>query len=446
MTPKSSAILTAAALLSSQALTLAAKEAEVEIRRPLSVKNERQARGADDAVTTTPDVRQGRGADDLVTATATPDVRQGRGADDLVTATATPDVRQGRGADDLVTATTTPDARQGRGADDLATATATPDVRQGRGADDVAAVATEDRGIVATLINFVTTTLGFGTNTAAATPDVSQGRGTDDIVTTTPDVRQGRGADDIVTTTPDVRQGRGADDIVTATPDVRQGRGADDIVASTGALVPTLAAITAPAATGTQFRGQVTTEVAKAQAASTTSGRQKKVIFRASQQAQTAGLSPMAIQSSHGKNHVLNVAVKGFSKAPSTSTADLENGETIGNLPNKERLRFSLYANTQQAQAAAALWAQASAQDTREDQAVTTSETGIITWDDQSGKDSQGCIHGLFLNSDRMPELNDKFLRGKVIQIYGPQVTILDDSGTAVSSTRQVYWTSSALR
>jgi len=209
--------------------------------------------------------------------------------------------------------------------------------------------------------------------------------------------------------------------------------------------------LTAPAAAGTQSRvqhqqGQLTTEVAKAQAASTTSGRQKKVIFRASQQAQTAGLSPMAIQSSHGKNHLLNVAVKGFSKAPSTSTADLENGETIGNLPNKERLRFSLYANTQQAQAAAALWAQRSAQDTRDDQAVTTAETGIITWDDQSGKDAQGCIHGLFLSSDRMPELNDKFLRGKVIQIYGPQVTTLDDSGAPVSSSRQVYWTSSALR
>jgi len=264
-------------------------------------------------------------------------------------------------------------------------------------------------------------------------------------------VRLARVADDIVTTTPDVRRGRGADDIVTITPDVRQGRGADDIVASTGALVPTLAAITAPAPAGTQSRGQnqqgqITTEVAKAQAASTTSGRQKKVIFRASQQAQTAGLSPMAIQSSHGKNHLLNVAVKGFSKAPSTSTADLENGETIGNLPNKERLRFSLYANTQQAQAAAALWAQRSAQDTRDDQAVTTSETGIITWDDQSGKDAQGCIHGLFLSSDCMPELNDKFLRGKVIQIYGPQVTTLDDSGAPVSSSRQVYWTSSALR
>jgi hypothetical protein len=288
-----------------------------------------------------------------------------------------------------------------------------------------------------------------------ATPDVRQGQGADDAVLNadgTPHIRQGRGADDVVTATPDVRQGRGADDVVTATPDVRQGRGADDIIVTpTGALVPTVAALTAPAPARTQSRGQnqrgkVTTLLAKAQTASQTSGQQKKVTFRAAQQAQTSGLSASATQRSNGKHHLLDVSVTGFEKIPGVSTADLENGEIIGNLPNKDRLRFALYSNAQQAQAAAALWAAPEAQDKRDDNAVTTSETGIITWDDKPSADDKGSINGLFLHSDRMPELNESFLRGKVIQIYGPQVKTLDDSGKTLSSTRQVFWTSSALR
>jgi len=370
MKSKSTSILAAAALLSGQSLSLSAKEAEVEIRRPLQVKNVRQARGA----------------------VVTPDVRQGRGSDDVVTAI--------------------------------------PDVRQGQGADDAA-------------LN------------ADGTPHIRQGRGADDVVTATPDVRQGQGADDAVLNadgTPHIRQGRGADDVVTATPDVRQGRGADDIIVTpTGALVPTIAALTAPAPARTQSRGQnqrgkVTTLLAKAQTASQTSGQQKKVTFRAAQQAQTSGLSASATQRSNGKYHLLDVSVTGFEKIPGVSTADLENGEIIGNLPNKDRLRFALYSNAQQAQAAAALWAAPEAQDKRDDNAVTSSETGIITWDDKPSADDKGSINGLFLHSDRMPELNESFLRGKVIQIYGPQVKTLDNSGKTLSSTRQVFWTSSALR
>ena len=405
MKSKSTSILAAAALLSGQSLSLSAKEAEVEIRRPLQVKNVRQARGA----VVTPDVRQGRGSDDVVT--AIPDVRQGQGADDAaLNADGTPHIRQGRGADDVVTAT--------------------PDVRQGQGADDA-------------VLN------------ADGTPHIRQGRGADDVVTATPDVRQGQGADDAVLNadgTPHIRQGRGADDVVTATPDVRQGRGADDIIVTpTGALVPTIAALTAPAPARTQSRGQnqrgkVTTLLAKAQTASQTSGQQKKVTFRAAQQAQTSGLSASATQRSNGKYHLLDVSVTGFEKIPGVSTADLENGEIIGNLPNKDRLRFALYSNAQQAQAAAALWAAPEAQDKRDDNAVTSSETGIITWDDKPSADDKGSINGLFLHSDRMPELNESFLRGKVIQIYGPQVKTLDDSGKTLSSTRQVFWTSSALR
>ena len=219
----------------------------------------------------------------------------------------------------------------------------------------------------------------------------------------------------------------------------------------TTALIPTVAPLTAPTQARTQSRGQnqcgkITSVVAKTQSVPQTSGQQKKVNFRATKQAQTTGLSASAKQSSHGKHHLLDVCVTGFEKIPGMSTADLENGEIIGNLPNKDRLRFALYSNAQQAQAAAALWAAPEAQDKRDDNAVTTTETGIITWDDKPSADDKGSINGLFLNSDRMPELNETFLRGKVIQIYGPQVKTLDDSGETLSSTRQVFWTSSALR
>ena len=174
--------------------------------------------------------------------------------------------------------------------------------------------------------------------------------------------------------------------------------------------------------------------------------------FRAAHKAaQTAGLTPTAVHLSKGKHHILDVGVTGFDKTPGAGTADLENGEIIGNLPNKERLRFALYANAQEAQAASTLWAAPAAEDKREDRALAAAETGIITWDDQSGADDnsshqQGSINGLFLSSDRMPELNDNFLRGKVIQIYGPKVKTRDDSGKPLSSSRQVYWTSSPLR
>ncbi len=205
--------------------------------------------------------------------------------------------------------------------------------------------------------------------------------------------------------------------------------------------MPTAAALTAPAQT------------APAQTAPQSSGREDQVTFGVAQQAaQTAGLTPTAVHRSKGKHHILDVGVTGFDKAPDAGTADLENGEIIGNLPNKQRLRFALYANAQQAQAAAALWAAPAAQDKREDRAVAAAETGIIAWDDKSsaeddkGTHQQGSINGLFLSSDRMPEINDDFLRGKVIQIYGPQVKTLDKSGKPLSSTRQVYWTSSPLR
>lgn len=269
--------------------------------------------------------------------------------------------------------------------------------------------------------------------------DLRRGRGADDAATATPDVRQGRGADDAATATPDLRQSRRADDAalnVNGTPHIRQARGADDVIANaSGALVPTAAALSAPA-----------------QTTPPSSGREDKVTFGAAQQAaQTAGLAPAAVHRRNGKHHILEVGVTGFDKVPSAGTADLENGEIIGNLPDKQRLRFALYANAQQAQAAAALWAAPAAQEKREDGAAVASETGIIAWDDQSGADDKGThqagrIMGLFLHSDRMPELNDDFLRGKVIQIYGPQVNALDVSGKPFSSTRQVYWTSDPIR
>ena len=169
------------------------------------------------------------------------------------------------------------------------------------------------------------------------------------------------------------------------------------------------------------------------------------------QTAQTAGLTPTAVHRSKGRHHILEVGVTGFDKTPGTGTADLENGEIIGNLPDKQRLGFALYENAEKAKAAAALWAAPAAQDKREDGAVVAAQTGIITWDskseaDDKGSHQAGSINGLFLHSDGMPELNDDFLRGKVIQIYGPQVKTLDDAGKPLSSTRRVYWTSAPIR
>jgi hypothetical protein len=391
----------------------------------------RQGRGADDAVTATPDIRQGRGTDDAVTATAdirqgrgaddavtaTPDIRQGRGADDAVTAT--PDIRQGRGADDAVTAT--PDIRQGRGTDDAVTATA--DIRQGRGADDavaasmnvsqgqradeVAVIGAEDRGIVDTVINFVTSALGFGDSTPTASLDDLQGQGADDAAVN-------------------------AD----GTPHIRQSRGADPLVpTASGSAVSTVAALSPNAENTTQLRT-----------------RDIHVVFGASQQAsQTPGLAPKAIYRTNGERHNLDVIVAGYVWHEGIGTADLENGEIIGNLPNKQRLRFAVYANAQQAQAAASLWAAQAPEATRADSALIAAETGIITWDaetgrpDDDGSDGMGGINGLFLTSERMPEFNDAYLRGKVIQIYGPLVTALDYAGNPISCSRQVYWTSSPL-
>ncbi|MBB5031553.1 hypothetical protein [Prosthecobacter vanneervenii] len=192
---------------------------------------------------------------------------------------------------------------------------------------------------------------------------------------------------------------------------------------------------------------------APAQSAPQTNGQEDRVSFGAAQQAaQTSGLVPEAVHRNQGGQHILDVRVNGFEKLPGTATADLENGEIIGNLPKKQRLRFALYANAEQARAAAALWSAPAADDKRADGAVAAAETGIITWEEQSSatdapaSQPKGSINGLFLNSARMPELNDDFLRGKVIQIYGPQVKTLDDSGKPLSSTRQVYWTSAPIR
>jgi hypothetical protein len=456
----------------------------------------RQGRGADDVVTATPDLRQGRGADDVVT--ATPDVRQGRGADDAVTAT--PDLRQGRGTDDAVTAT--PDVRQGRGADDAVTAT--PDLRQGRGADDaVTTVVTEDRGIVSTFVNFVTSALGFGGSAPATTAEAPQGQGSDDAVVNadgTPHIRQSRGADDAVVNangTPHIRQSRGADDAVVnanGTPHIRQSRGADDAVVnangtphirqSRGADDAVVNADGTPHirqsrgaddavvnANGTphirQSRGandvvsvasSARVPAAPASSASTQNtarllSRENKAVFGVSQQPlETAGLAPRAVYRSNGKRHILDVIVAGYGLQAGASTVDLENGEIIGNLPDKQRLRFAVHANAQQALAAASLWATPAPQTTRGDSALVAAETGIITWDaevgrpDDDGSDGMGSINGLFLTSEHMPELSGTYLRGKVIQIYGPLVTALDDAGNPISYTRQVYWTSAPLR
>ena len=464
-------IIAATAFVAAEAFPANAKDARMEIRRAIAVNEVRQGRGTDDAVTATPDVRQGRGADDVVA--ATPDVRQGRGADDAVTATpdmrqgrgaddavtATPDVRQGRGADDAVTAT--PDVRQGRGADDAVTATpdvrqgrgaddavtATPDVRQGRGTDDaVTTVVTEDRGIVSTFVNFVTSALGFGGSAPAATADAPQGQGTDDAAFNadgTPHIRQSRGADDAVVNadgTPHIRQSRGADDAVVnadGTPHIRQSRGADEVVTTaSGALVPTSADLSANSQNTTELRAY-----------------ENQVVFGTSQQAsQTAGLAPQAIYRTNGKRYILDVIVAGYGWQEGMGTADLENGEIIGNLPSKQRLRFSVYANAQQALAAASIWATPGPQATRADSALIAAETGIITWDaetgrpDDDGSDGMGSINGLFLTSERMPELSVADLRGKVIQIYGPLVTSFDYAGNPISYARQVYWTSTPLR
>jgi hypothetical protein len=159
-----------------------------------------------------------------------------------------------------------------------------------------------------------------------------------------------------------------------------------------------------------------------------------------------------AVFRSNGKRHILDVIVAGYGSQASAGTADLENGEIIGNLPDKQRLRFAVYANAQQAMAAATLWATPDAQNTRADSALVAAETGIITWDaetgrpDDDGSDGKGSINGLFLTSERMPELSSTYLRGKVSQIYGPLVTMSDDAGNPISSTRMVYWTSAPLR
>ena len=451
-------IIAATAFVAAEAFPANAKDARMEIRRAIAVNEVRQGRGTDDAVTATPDVRQGRGADDAVA--ATPDVRQGRGADDAVTAT--PDVRQGRGADDALTAT--PDVRQGRGADDAVTAT--PDVRQGRGTDDaVTTVVTEDRGIVSTFVNFVTSALGFGGSAPAATADAPQGQGTDDAAFNadgTPHIRQSRGADDAVVNadgtphirqsrgtddaavnadgTPHIRQSRGADDAVVnadGTPHIRQSRGADEVVTTaSGALVPTSADLSANSQNTTELRAY-----------------ENQVVFGTSQQAsQTAGLAPQAIYRTNGKRYILDVIVAGYGWQEGMGTADLENGEIIGNLPSKQRLRFSVYANAQQALAAASIWATPGPQATRADSDLIAAETGIITWDaetgrpDDDGSDGMGSINGLFLTSERMPELSVADLRGKVIQIYGPLVTSFDYAGNPISYARQVYWTSTPLR
>ena len=432
-------IIAATAFVAAEAFPANAKDARMEIRRAIAVNEVRQGRGTDDAVTATPDVRQGRGADDAVA--ATPDVRQGRGADDAVTAT--PDVRQGRGADDALTAT--PDVRQGRGADDAVTAT--PDVRQGRGTDDaVTTVVTEDRGIVSTFVNFVTSALGFGGSAPAATADAPQGQGTDDAVVNadgTPHIRQSRGADDAVVNadgTPHIRQSRGTDDAAVnadGTPHIRQSRGADEVVTTaSGALVPTSADLSANSQNTTELRAY-----------------ENQVVFGTSQQAsQTAGLAPQAIYRTNGKRYILDVIVAGYGWQEGMGTADLENGEIIGNLPSKQRLRFSVYANAQQALAAASIWATPGPQATRADSDLIAAETGIITWDaetgrpDDDGSDGMGSINGLFLTSERMPELSVADLRGKVIQIYGPLVTSFDYAGNPISYARQVYWTSTPLR
>lgn len=302
----------------------------------------------------------------------------------------------GRNAQSVTsTSATTTDVRRGRGADD-----ATTEIRQARGADDTAV-------------------------------EIRRAQGADDATT---DMRQARGADDAAT---DNRRARGADDASATASHQHRSRGADDVaVTSSGALVPTAAALSAPAPTVPQ-----------------TQGLDDKVSFGASPQAgQTAGLVPVAEHRSQGGHHILDVRVTGFDKIPGAGTADLENGEIIGNLPNKQRLRFALYANAEQAQAAAALWAAPAGQDQRTDGAVAAAETGIITWDatssiaDDSASHGKGSINGLFLHSGRMPELSREHLRGKVIQIYGPQVTVSDDSGKPLSYSRQVYWASEPIR
>jgi hypothetical protein len=297
----------------------------------------------------------------------------------------------------------------------------TPHIRQSRGTDDAA-------------VN------------ADGTPHIRQSRGTDDAAVNadgTPHIRQSRGADDAAVNadgTPHIRQSRGADDAVVntdGTPHIRQSSGADDVVSvASSARLP--AAPTSSAST------QNTTRLPS---------RENKAVFGVSQQAlETAGLVPQAVYRSNGKRHILDVIVAGYGLQAGASTVDLENGEIIGNLPDKQRLRFAVHANAQQALAAASLWATPAPQTTRGDSALVAAETGIITWDaeagrpDDDGSDGMGSINGLFLTSEHMPELSGTYLRGKVIQIYGPLVTALDDAGNPISYTRQVYWTSAPLR
>jgi hypothetical protein len=304
----------------------------------------------------------------------------------------------------------------------------------------------EERGIVSTFVNFVSSALGFRDSATAASAEVRQGRGADDAAFNadgTPHIRQSRGADDAAFNadgTPHIRQSRGADDAAfnaDGTPHIRQSRGADDVVMpASGALVPAAAAFSASSQNTTQLRV-----------------RENQAVFGVSQQAsETAGLAPRAVFRSNGKRHILDVIVAGYGSQASAGTADLENGEIIGNLPDKQRLRFAVYANAQQALAAASLWATPDAQTTRADSALVAAETGIITWDaetgrpDDDGSDGKGSINGLFLSSERMPELSSTYLQGKVIQIYGPLVTVRDDAGNPISSTRLVYWSSAPLR
>lgn len=275
---------------------------------------------------------------------------------------------------------------------------------------------------------------------AASAADTRLSRGADDVAANangTPHVRQSRGVDDAAINangTPHIRQGRGADDIAVnadGTPHVRQSRGADDFIATAaGALVPTAAALMAP---GPPKQG---------------SSSESLAVFGApAQPALTQGLTPQAIHRSNEKLSLLEVNVVGYVNGPHTAIADLENGEVMGNLPNKERLLFALYESAQQAQAAAALWAAPAAETTRADGALVAVETGIITWKaDDGGQHGPGSIHGLFLRSERMPELTAAYLRGKVIQIYGPQTHPQDNAAGALPGTRQVFWTSAPMR
>jgi len=234
-----------------------------------------------------------------------------------------------------------------------------------------------------------------------------------------------------------------------ATPDIRQGRGADDLLPAitTSALIPTASAILRPSSSGQSSPSSSSATTPRP--VSNSKNPVKNITFGSSQKPQQTGaLIPSATYRASGKVRMLNVSVSGFVKIPEISTANLENGQIMGNLPEKARWRFAVYANQQQAQAAAALWAAPGSPANRSDRALHAADTGIIVWAEaaadstDSASQSQGAIHGIAMRSDRNPELDSKFLKGKILQIYGPAILQKDSTGKVISSTREVYWTS----